>query len=62
MWALKLAEEEAEIVGDVSALGVREVIVTHGSRGATVHAAGTDRARKRARSSTPTRPERATRS
>jgi sugar/nucleoside kinase (ribokinase family) len=40
VWALKLAEEEAEIVGDVSALGVREVVVTHGSRGATVHAGG----------------------
>ena len=49
VWALKLAEEEAEIVGDVSALGVREVIVTHGSRGATVHAAGGMRARERAR-------------
>ena len=41
IWALKLAEEEAEIVGDVHALGVREVLVTHGSRGATVYAAGT---------------------
>ncbi len=41
VWALKLAEEEAEIVGDVSALGVREVLVTHGSRGATVYAGGT---------------------
>ena len=41
VWALKLAEEEAEVVGDLQALGVREVIVTHGSRGATVHAGGT---------------------
>lgn len=41
IWALKLAEEEAEIVGDVRALGVREVLVTHGSRGATVYAGGT---------------------
>jgi sugar/nucleoside kinase (ribokinase family) len=40
MWVLKLAEEEAEVVGDPAALGVREVIVTHGSRGATVYAAG----------------------
>ena len=48
VWALKLAEEEAEVVGDLHALGVREVIVTHGSRGATVHAGGTRRARERA--------------
>jgi sugar/nucleoside kinase (ribokinase family) len=41
IWALKLAEEEAEVVGDLQALGVREVLVTHGSRGATVHAGGT---------------------
>lgn len=37
---LKLAEEEAAIVGDVEALGVPEVIVTAGSRGSTVHAHG----------------------
>lgn len=37
---LKLAEEEAEIVGDLAALPVREVIVTRGSRGATVHVDG----------------------
>lgn len=41
VWVLKLAEEEAEVVGDPQRLGVREVIVTHGSRGATVYAAGT---------------------
>jgi sugar/nucleoside kinase (ribokinase family) len=41
IWALKLAEEEAEVIGDLKALGVREVLVTHGSRGATVHAGGT---------------------
>jgi len=40
IWVLKLAEEEAEVVGDVSALGVREVIVTRGSRGATVWCGG----------------------
>jgi sugar/nucleoside kinase (ribokinase family) len=38
--ALKLAEEEAELLGDPSALGVPEVLVTHGSRGATVYADG----------------------
>jgi len=37
---LKLAEEEAEILGDPAALPVREVIVTHGTRGATVYADG----------------------
>jgi sugar/nucleoside kinase (ribokinase family) len=41
LWVLKLAEEEAEVVGDPLALGVREVIVTQGSRGATVYTAGT---------------------
>jgi sugar/nucleoside kinase (ribokinase family) len=32
--ALKLAEEEAEAVGDLASLGVPEVLVTRGSRGA----------------------------
>jgi sugar/nucleoside kinase (ribokinase family) len=41
VWVLKLADEEAEVIGDVHALGVREVVVTHGSRGSTVHWAGT---------------------
>ena len=41
LWVLKLAEEEAEVVGDPYSLGVREVIVTHGSRGATVYVGGT---------------------
>lgn len=40
VWVLKLADEEAEVIGDVDALGVREVVVTHGSRGSTVHWAG----------------------
>jgi sugar/nucleoside kinase (ribokinase family) len=40
IWALKLADEEAEVVGDPTALGVREVIVTHGSLGATLYADG----------------------
>lgn len=40
VWVLKLAEEEAEVVGDVPALGVREVVVTHGSRGSTVYVGG----------------------
>jgi len=40
VWALKLAEEEAEVVGDPAALGVREVLVTYGSRGSTVYWGG----------------------
>ncbi len=40
-WVLKLADEEAEVIGDVTALGVREVLVTHGSRGSTVYCGGT---------------------
>jgi len=36
VWVLKLADEEAAVIGDVAALGVREVILTHGSRGSTV--------------------------
>lgn len=38
---LKLSDEEAAILGDPAALGVPEVLVTHGSRGATVYAGGT---------------------
>jgi sugar/nucleoside kinase (ribokinase family) len=41
IWVLKLADEEAEVLGDPTALGVREVIVTHGSRGATLYTGGT---------------------
>jgi sugar/nucleoside kinase (ribokinase family) len=40
IWVLKLADEEAETVGDPHALGVREVVVTHGSRGSTVYVGG----------------------
>jgi sugar/nucleoside kinase (ribokinase family) len=40
VWVLKLADEEAEVIGDVSALGVREVLLTHGSRGSTVLVGG----------------------
>ena len=40
VWVLKLADEEAEVLGDPAALGVREVIVTHGSRGSTVYCGG----------------------
>lgn len=40
VWVLKLAEEEAEVLGDPGALGVREVVVTRGSRGATLFLAG----------------------
>ncbi|HWB22944.1 MAG TPA: PfkB family carbohydrate kinase [Gaiellaceae bacterium] len=38
---LKLSDEEAAILGDPAGLGVPEVLVTHGSRGATVYADGT---------------------
>ena len=38
---LKLADEEAAVLGDPAALPVPEVIVTHGSRGATVYTGGT---------------------
>ena len=41
VWVLKLAAEEAEVLGDVAALGVREVVVTRGSRGSTVYYGGT---------------------
>ena len=41
VWVLKLADEEARVVGDVAALGVKEVVVTHGSRGSTVYCGGT---------------------
>ena len=37
---LKLAEEEAEVLGDPAALPVPEVIVTHGWHGATVYVGG----------------------
>lgn len=37
---LKLAEDEAEVVGDVAALPVREIVVTRGSRGATLYVDG----------------------
>ena len=40
IWVLKLADEEAEVVGDVFGLGVREVVVTHGSGGSTVYCGG----------------------
>jgi sugar/nucleoside kinase (ribokinase family) len=40
IWILKLAEEEADVIGDIAALGVREVLVTHGSRGSTVICGG----------------------
>jgi sugar/nucleoside kinase (ribokinase family) len=37
---LKLSDEEAEVLGDPAALPVAEVLVTHGSLGATVYTAG----------------------
>ena len=41
IWVLKLADEEAEALGDPASLGVREVLVTHGSRGSTIYCGGT---------------------
>lgn len=40
VWVLKLADVEAETIGDLAALPVRELVVTHGSRGSTVHVGG----------------------
>jgi sugar/nucleoside kinase (ribokinase family) len=40
LWVLKLADDEAEVIGDIGALRVREIVVTHGSRGSTVHVGG----------------------
>jgi sugar/nucleoside kinase (ribokinase family) len=37
---LKLAEEEAEVLGEPTALGVPEVLLTQGGRGSTVYADG----------------------
>ena len=37
---LKLAQEEADVVGDIESLGVPEIILTLGSRGSIVHAHG----------------------
>jgi len=40
LWVLKLADEEAEVIGDVDRLPVKEIVVTHGSRGSTVYFGG----------------------
>jgi sugar/nucleoside kinase (ribokinase family) len=40
VWVLKLSDEEAEAIGDPTALPVRELLLTHGARGATVVANG----------------------
>jgi len=40
VWVLKLSEEEADVLGDLAALSVPEVVVTRGPTGATVYAAG----------------------
>ena len=37
---LKLNDEEAEVIGDPARLGIRELLLTHGARGATVVANG----------------------
>lgn len=40
VWVLKLADEEAAVIGDVATLPVRELLVTHGARGATLYLGG----------------------
>jgi sugar/nucleoside kinase (ribokinase family) len=40
VWTLKLADEEADVIGDPTGLGVRELLLTHGARGSTVYAGG----------------------
>lgn len=40
VWALKLSEEEAVVLGDPKELPVREVLLTHGSRGVTLIVGG----------------------
>lgn len=40
VWVLKLADEEAGVIGDVTALPVREILVTHGGRGSTLYLGG----------------------
>jgi len=40
IWVLKLADEEAAVIGDVTRLPVRELLITHGSRGATLYLGG----------------------
>jgi sugar/nucleoside kinase (ribokinase family) len=40
VWVLKLADEEAGVIGDVTTLPVREILVTHGGRGSTLYLGG----------------------
>ena len=40
IWVLKVSEEEAPVLGDLRVLGVREVVLTRGSNGATVIVGG----------------------
>ncbi len=40
VWVLKLSAEEAAVLGDVAALPVPELVVTHGPAGATLYAEG----------------------
>jgi sugar/nucleoside kinase (ribokinase family) len=40
VWALKLSDQEAEVLGDPGALPVREVLLTHGARGSTIYVDG----------------------
>ncbi len=40
VWVLKLSDEEAEVLGDPAALPVRELLLSHGSRGATIYVDG----------------------
>jgi sugar/nucleoside kinase (ribokinase family) len=40
VWTLKLADEEADVIGDPTKLRVRELLLTHGSRGSTIYVGG----------------------
>lgn len=40
VWTLKVSDDEAAVLGDPALLPVREVLVTHGSKGATLYTAG----------------------
>jgi len=40
VWVLKLSEEEAAVLGEVTELAVPELLVTHGTAGATLYCGG----------------------
>ncbi len=43
VWVLKLSDEEAAVLGDLEALPVAELLLTHGPAGATLYRRGTPR-------------------